>query len=103
MTQQVPTSQSGSGVIVDLGETDDCLVNADVTLQSTTAQAIKGIGSNQTVEVHGIVKGNDAIQLGDNLNLDSGMSVDLTASSRVYATNIGVSFFVSIRRRPQGL
>jgi Ca2+-binding RTX toxin-like protein len=93
MTQKIPPSQSGSGIIVDLGETDDCLVNADVTLVSTTATTIVGTGSNQTVEVHGIVRGNSGIQLGNNLDLDSGMTVDLAASSRIFATNIGVCFF----------
>uniref|UniRef100_UPI0026133A3D hypothetical protein n=1 Tax=uncultured Bradyrhizobium sp. TaxID=199684 RepID=UPI0026133A3D len=36
---------------------------------------------------------NNAIQLGNNLNLDFGMTVDLGTSGRVYAANIGVCFF----------
>jgi hypothetical protein len=92
MTLQTPTSKTGPGVIVDLGETDDCLVAKGVTLISTDSQAIYGTGSGQGVEVNGIVKGSNAIQLGNNFNTDSGMHAELSATGRVFATNIGVSF-----------
>ena len=48
MALQTPVSQSGTTVIANLGETDDCLVADGVTLNTTAMYTIQGFAIKQS-------------------------------------------------------
>lgn len=85
MVMQFPQSETTDGITVNLGETDVVFVASNVFIASTDNVAIRGTGSNHQAIIEGVVAtgSNGTVQLGNQFALDSGQTVEISASGEV--------------------
>lgn len=92
MAWKFPTTISGSGMQVELGDgVDDLYVAAQVFIASTTGIAVYGTGSNHEVRVYGTVAalydgiflGSDSSDTGNRITIEKGARVDSISSDAV--------------------
>ena len=85
MAWQVPLSQTGPGIIVNLGETDSAFIASGVTVSSKNFHTIAGFGSNHHVIVYGTVAGSidAAVVLGDQPAVNSNNRLTVKAGGHI--------------------
>jgi Ca2+-binding RTX toxin-like protein len=84
MAWQSPVSSSSAGTI-DLGESDDLFLAAQVAYTVAAGLALSADGSNQSIIILGTLAGRFGAWMGNDIGLDGGNLLDVRAGGRLQA------------------